>query len=413
MLLSGVAVPAAIQVQPWPAERPLFVVNLLAALALWVVAIVSIVGLLYGIMLGVFFFVMHLGLVAHVRGSGVRLGPEQLPEIHAAVERLSAQIGLKKVPETYVLQGGGVLNAFATRFIGADMVVLFSDLIEACGDDTGARDMIIAHELGHIHRGHVRWHLVLLPAMLVPFLGTALSRAREYTCDRYGAAGSGDREASVLGLSILAAGGALGRRVNRQALVTQRSSFETGWMTIGEWLSTHPPLVKRIAQIDPTLAAPGAPSPRGVLRALVILGAIFAPLVVAGAGAALVAPRWLAAAAAAQQRAQTQAGAEEDEEEYQAPPTDVATSRARGDLARLSAFINVEVAAGRRVPWDTRDLYGRFKAANPAVPEPLDPFDGTRYGYDQRASEFFIWSVGPDLESWTADDLTYDSRAAR
>ena len=34
-------------------------------------------------------------------------------------------------------------------------------------------------------------------------------------------------------------------------------------------------------------------------------------------------------------------------------------------------------------------------------------------GCDQRASEFFIRSVGPDLESWTADDPTYDSRAAR
>ena len=99
---------------------------------------------------------------------------------------------------------------------------------------------MIAHELGHIHRGHVRWHFVLAPAPLVPFLGAALSRAREYTCDRYGAAG----------------------------------------------------------------------------------------------------------------------------------------------------------------------------AADPLGEPPLDPFDGTQYGYDRRGDEFFIWSVGPDLESWTPDDLTFDSRAA-
>src|SRR5687768_11851073 len=287
---SSMSVPGSarpIQVEPWPAERPLFVLNLLAALALWAIAILSIVGAVYGLMLGVFLFLMHLGFVAHVRGSGVRLGPDQLPELHAAVERLSCQIGLKKVPEAYVLQGGGLLNALATRFIGSDIVVLFSDLIEACGDDVGARDMIIAHELGHIHRGHVRWQFVIAPAMLIPFLGTALSRARELTCDRYGVAGAADREASVLGLTILAAGGTLGRRVNPRSLVTQRSSLETGWMTIGEWLSTHPPLVKRIAQIDPALAGATMASSRGVARALLILGVICAPLFIAGLGAAV------------------------------------------------------------------------------------------------------------------------------
>ena len=109
-----------------------------------------------------------------------------------------------------------------------------------------------------------------------------------------------------------------------------------------------------------------------------------------------------------QQRAQAQ---ETDEEEYQAPPVDIATKRARQDLARLSAFVNAELAAGRRAPWDTRDLYGRFQTANPGSPDPVDPFDGTRYGYDQRASEYFIWSVGPD--SRVVDGGRPDLRLAR
>jgi hypothetical protein len=73
--------------------------------------------------------------------------------------------------------------------------------------------------------------------------------------------------------------------------------------------------------------------------------------------------------------------------------------------------VKAETAAGRLVPWDSRDLYGRFRAAN-AGDELRDPFDGTRYGYDRNGSEFFLWSVGPDRESWTADDLTFDSRSA-
>jgi Zn-dependent protease with chaperone function len=183
------------------------------------------------------------------------------------------------VPEAYVLQGGGMLNALATRFIGSDIVVLFSDLIEACGSDEAARDMIIAHELGHLHRGHVRWQFLIAPALLVPFLGTALSRAREFTCDRYGAAGAGDRDGSILGLTILAAGGTLGRRVNRLSLVGQQASFESGWMTIGEWLSTHPPLAKRVAQLDPALAAAAPASSRGTARALLIVAAIAMPFI--------------------------------------------------------------------------------------------------------------------------------------
>jgi len=132
------------------------------------------------------------------------------------------------------------------------------------------------------------------------------------------------------------------------------------------------------------------------------------PLMLAGSGAALLLPGWLAAAQAAQERAK--AGADE-EPEYHAPPVEIATARARQDLARLSAFVNAEISAGRLPPWNSRDLYGRFNAAHPGSDEPLDPFDGTRYGYETQDSEFFIWSVGPDGESWTADDLRFDSRS--
>jgi Zn-dependent protease with chaperone function len=387
-----------IHVEPWPSERPLFALALLASAGIWFVAIVTIIGFAYALVLGVFFFVMHLAFVAHVRGNGIRVGPDQLPEIYAAVEQLARRIGVKRVPETYVVHGGGVLNALATRFIGSDLVVLYSDLIEACGSDIAARDMIIAHELGHIHRGHVRWQLAVAPALLVPFLGTALSRAREYTCDRYGMAGAGNRDGAVLGMTIIAAGGSLGRRVNRQAMVNQRIDLNTGWMTIGEWLSTHPPLAKRIAQIEPALATVPIASARGPVRALAILAACVSPFILAGAAAAVLLPFWIA-------RSQHQSSSS-----YQAPPPEVAQQHARREIAELAAFIHAEQQSGRDLPWDSVDLYERWNAAHPSREEPFDPFDGTRYGYNQRGSHFMLWSVGPDLESRTADDVRYDSR---
>jgi Zn-dependent protease with chaperone function len=225
---------ATITIEPWPGERPLFLLALLVSLALWLLATITVIGLVYGAIFGLFFFVMHLAFVAYVRGNAVRLGPDQFPEIHSTVVRLAGRIGLDPVPEAYLMQAGGSLNAFATRFLRTHMVVLFSDLLEACGDNTAARDMIIAHELGHVHRGHLKWHWVLLPAHLIPFLAQALSRAREYTCDRYGLAGAGSTEGALLGLAILSAGGTHGPLVNRRVFVAQRGALNTGWMTIGE-----------------------------------------------------------------------------------------------------------------------------------------------------------------------------------
>jgi hypothetical protein len=80
-------------------------------------------------------------------------------------------------PAASLMLAGGSLNALATRFLGSDFIVLFSDLLEACGDNAAARDFIIAHELGHLRAGHLRWRRLLAPGMVVPFLGSAYSRA--------------------------------------------------------------------------------------------------------------------------------------------------------------------------------------------------------------------------------------------
>jgi len=107
---------------------------------------------------------------------------------------------------------------------------------------------------------------------VVPFLGAAYSRAREYTCDRYGAALCGDRQGALRGLAILAAGGTHGPQVNLESLVAQRRDLNTGWMTLGRWLMTHPPLCDRVAALDPVLGDAIQLSSRGPLRALGILG---------------------------------------------------------------------------------------------------------------------------------------------
>jgi Zn-dependent protease with chaperone function len=381
-------------VEPWPTERPLFILNLGVAAILWIVSVLSIVGIVYGVAIAIFLFVLHLAFVAHLRGSGIRVTPEQLPEIHAAVVRLSARFGMRRVPETYVIHGGGALNALATRFAGRDIVVLFAELLEACDGNDAARDMILAHELGHLHRGHLRWHFLLAPAMMIPFLGSALSRAREYTCDRYGLAGAGGREGAMFGLTILAAGGRYARRVDRGAFVRQQADLDTGLMTLGEWFSTHPPLVKRLAQIDPSLAM----TPQGgigALRAGAIVAAIVLPILLTGVASVVLLQGSLLRSAAHVRTAHTP------------PPREVAERVVREDLLKFAAFLEAERTAGRELPWDDSELYDRWRAAHPSEPEPLDPYDGMWYGYEQKGDHFRIWSSGPGEGH---RGLRYDSR---
>jgi Zn-dependent protease with chaperone function len=423
-----------IRVERWPSEIPLLVFVAIASLFIWGLFAITIIGLIYAALIGVFFFVAHAVLVAHVRGSGVRLGPEQFPELHRAVERLAQRMGMQRVPETYLMQAGGTLNAFASKFMRTNIVVLFSDLLEACGDDDAARDMIIAHELGHIHAGHLRWAWFLLPGSFVPFLGTALSRAREYTCDRYGIAGAGRRDSALLGLAILAAGGKHGPRVNREAMVRQREQLNTGWMRLAEWLSTHPPLANRMAELDPALDAMTNVSSAGTVRALGIIGAavmlpmvatFFAAAMIIGAAGLLAgaAPQDTAGDPEAAFRAFMDAAAKEPSPRAQAaavPAVDAPQPVANvgEELARIQVGMDLEALAGvvelerltGATPGDAAALYAKAAARNPGEPERRDAFGGQRYAYDAYGEVYILRSAGPDGQHGTADDIVRDSR---
>ena len=122
-----------VDVERWPTERPLFILVLISSIVLWVLFTISIIGIVYAGMLGLFFFVSHVVFITHLRGSAVRLGPEQMPELYDRVEYLSQRIDLDKMPAVYVMQAGGALNALATKLFSANFIVLFSDYLYPVG----------------------------------------------------------------------------------------------------------------------------------------------------------------------------------------------------------------------------------------------------------------------------------------
>jgi hypothetical protein len=66
-------------------------------------------------------------------------------------------------------------------------------------------------------------------------------------------------------------------------------------MTIGKWLSTHPPLCERIAALRPSLLATLETSSRGLLRALAIIGGlIMIPTIASAVFIATLIPKYQA-----------------------------------------------------------------------------------------------------------------------
>jgi len=376
----------ALDVERWPTELPLFALVALCSVFVWILLIVTVIGLVYAAFLGVFFFVAHVIFMSRVQGSGAKLGPDQFPEIHDAVARLSRQMGMEP-PEAYIVQSGGSLNALATRFFRRKIIVLFSDLLEACGANTAARDMIIGHELAHLKCGHLNWQMLILPGLFVPFLGSALSRAREYTCDRFGLAVAGDPGSGLRGLSILAAGPVYGARMNMEAFTRQRSDMSTGLMTLAEWLSSHPPLAKRVAALSPEPGAPDYSPARGNLRALGILGTAAALFVVMVVGAAVVTP-WLIGSGPF------------------AAAGDAA--RVQGDFEVLSAFIEEQWPDPALYPESMLEIRERWERIRSGEPLPIDPFDGYEYGFASYGDFYEMWSSGLDGRSGTDDDIYFD-----
>jgi len=243
-----------------PKENFYFVIKVLAAIAGYALififfnfaftspAAAAFIPITIYIVLIALYILFRMGiLIGYLKGNAVEVAPNQFPEIYAIVVEQSNLLGLKSIPSVYVLQHGGLLNAFATRFFGSNYVVIYSDVLEeAFENNIETVKFIIGHELGHIKRNHMTKMVWLFPAFIIPFLNSAYSRACEYTCDNIGAALSA--KGVRPGLLLLASGKKLWKKVNREAFMEQEHNGEGFWFWFAEKVSTHPRLTKRMGR---------------------------------------------------------------------------------------------------------------------------------------------------------------------
>ncbi len=148
---------------PLPKEKTYFTVAVVISAILWLLIVVSMVGSIYVLLGGADRMIANGLLTARIKSESVRINAEQYPELSATFVEMCQRLNVPKIPDLYILQAGGILNAFATRHSGRNFVVIYSSFLEAVGPSSPQIKFLIGHEIGHIQRNHILKHLLLLP----------------------------------------------------------------------------------------------------------------------------------------------------------------------------------------------------------------------------------------------------------
>src|SRR6185369_5920785 len=95
-----------------PKEKNYFIICLVISLPIYLLLVISIIGLAYILLIGgVAFFAAGM-MMGQIRGNSVRVTKKQFPKLYSMIENLSDEMGLQEAPAVYVQQSGGILNAF-------------------------------------------------------------------------------------------------------------------------------------------------------------------------------------------------------------------------------------------------------------------------------------------------------------
>ena len=234
------------------AENPLFIVCIVFGA---IISLLLLFTIVYLPMIVAMIFIGLYQLHARTRASAIRVSERNFPEIYKKSVEFAEKLGMRKVPAVYIVQQNGMLNAFAAAVVGKRYASINAEIVDVAY--SGDKDFepvyyVLAHEFAHHYFKHTSIFHVFVNffGMLVPIIGTAHSRAREYSSDRLAQLLMGKdcaREAM-----LLSAGRRLYSLVDLgdylENAKTERGFFL--WMT--NLFSTHPIQLKRIAALaDP------------------------------------------------------------------------------------------------------------------------------------------------------------------
>lgn len=235
----------------YPKERILEKITLVLGMIFWLVLIVGTFGITLLILLVgyIFYLFGQSALISYIKGNGVLLTSKQFPDLHQQFTECCTTLKMEPWPEVYILHGNGAMNAFATRFLGAQYVVLLSDMVDAMSANPDGVRFYLGHEIGHLHMRHLGKMFLRWPALWIPLLGAAYSRARETSCDRYGLACCSSADTAGRALAALAAGHNRWKVLGLEQFCLQVRETSGFWMSLHELTAGYPWLTKRVARV--------------------------------------------------------------------------------------------------------------------------------------------------------------------
>lgn len=187
------------------------------------------------------------------RTMSIRITPKNFPDIYERVEFYAKRLGMKKVPETYIIQQNGILNAFSAFIIRKQYIEIYADIFEIAyreHKDLDAISFVIAHEMAHIQYKHATfgYNFKMLFSSAIPILGSTASRAREYSCDRLAQKLTGND--GIEAMFSLMAGKHLYKMVDKEDYLEYAKSVKGFFAWAANLVADHPVMTKRIVALE-------------------------------------------------------------------------------------------------------------------------------------------------------------------
>jgi len=183
---------------------------------------------------------------ALVRGKSIALSPQQLPQIHAILQRHCHRLGIGPLPELYVSDMKMSEPARGYRSWKCDYIVLSSKFLQP-----DLQPMLpvfafwLGHEIGRLRLQHASWSTELLLAYVdkIPHLSNPLRRIFTYSEDRYGAFLAPE---GLPGLIGVVSGRRMLPEVNATDYLKQVKIYGGIWARLGLLMEAEPTTAHRI-----------------------------------------------------------------------------------------------------------------------------------------------------------------------
>ena len=236
------------------------VLALTMLVVLVVIAVTTVATVCASLLFVLAFLIMsyYLGRAHHqeLLSLADRVTPTALPDLDRLVRRGGKR--LQPGPLDVFVAPGGELNAYTFGLSSPKAVVLYTGLFPVMDEDELL--FILGHEMGHVALGHT-WLNSLVGGMAgIPAswsVGTILAlvflwwnRMCEYSADRAGLLACGNPEKAITALVKLGAGPGARTRCDLERAYRQiDAEDDTPSGALGEFLASHPMLIRRIEKL--------------------------------------------------------------------------------------------------------------------------------------------------------------------